>query len=218
VSSGPTIPHREQTADLVVRPDQICVPFALRLRDADPAAAVGELEGAVGALEKRFGAVTSGTAKVRMLGTSVVPAGTSKLADDHAAPPRWVSVDGTVEIPLAAEAGFWERAKLLAALTALTQSLHEQEAKASPDKPIVEEAFSSPELKVREPEAFRAELTKRWVERARAFARAAESNGAPLDLVDCAPPAAIQQTPLSVEQVGLSLVASCHLDAVRRAP
>jgi hypothetical protein len=90
--------------------------------------------------------------------------------------------------------------------------------KAKETKPAIESAFNTPVLKVRDPEAHRAELIKRWVERTRAFARGAESNGAPLELVDCAPPAGITQRAISVEEVGLSLAVTCRLDVIRRGP
>ena len=67
-------------------------------------------------------------------------------------------------------------------------------------------------------EAHRAELVKRWVERTRAFAKAAESEKAPLHIVQCDPPQAISQTTISIEQVGLTLPMQCRIDIVRSSP
>jgi hypothetical protein len=70
-------------------------------------------------------------------------------------------------------------------------------------------------VKVRNVETYRPELLKRWVERTRAFAKAAESEKAPLNVVSCDPPQAIAQTLISIEQVGLALAVQCRVDVVR---
>jgi hypothetical protein len=71
---------------------------------------------------------------------------------------------------------------------------------------------------VKEPEGHRAQLTEQWLRRARSFAEAAQAASAPLLLVDCAPPGAIEQRPISLLEVGLSLSVACRLDALSAEP
>jgi len=59
-----------------------------------------------------------------------------------------------------------------------------------------------------------AELTRRWVERVRAFTVQAQSEKVPLHLVGCEPPGEVKQQELSVDEVVLSLTVSCRLGTV----
>ena len=213
--SGPSIPsHGDTRGALVVRPDLACVPFVLRVELGDPKAGLDLLEKATLAIKERFGGSTGGAATIAMLGANTTAAPDyAKAKDDKPPPARFVvTVDGAVEVPLAAEAGYWARAKLVAGLVEASRKQDALVPSAGEGAPEIDVAFGAPEIKLRDPESHRAELVKRWVERARAFARVAESQTAPLHLVSCEPPNAITQTPISLEQVGLALPVSCRID------
>ena len=59
---------------------------------------------------------------------------------------------------------------------------------------------------------------KRWVARARAFADVAQSPHAPLAVVDCDVPASVEQNPISVVEVQLSLHIRCRIDTPAHFP
>ncbi len=215
--SSPSIPSHDTHGDLIVRPDLVCVPFVLRLDGTDAKVVIAKLEQASLVLRERFVAATDGQATMTMLGVHI---STHNDNSANGEPQRKfvVTVDGSVDVPLAADANYWARARLLSSLV---------EA-ATDNKPLVsplpnghqelESAIGAPQVKVRNVETHRPELVKRWVERMRAFAKAAESDNAPLNLVNCDPPQAISQTHISIEQVGLTLPAQCRIDVARSAP
>lgn len=216
--SSPSIPSHETRGDLVVRPDLACVPFVLRLDGPDAQAVLATLEKATQAIQDRFVTATKGSATMTMLGAHVASARSySKIKSDE--PPKFVvTIDGSVEVPLATDMNYWARARIV---SSLVQASSDQKPLIPPppeDQPQLDAAFGAPELKVKNPESYRAELVKHWVDRTRAFAKAAESDKAPLNLVNCDPPQAITQTPISIEQVGLSLAVSCHVDVARMTP
>jgi len=108
---------------------------------------------------------------------------------------------------------FWGRTALVAGLI----KVGDQEAAAAEKTGTGPRAsFCAPRAQVRDPEARRAELVKRWVERARDFMSQAQSAQAPLQIVGCAPPGEVTQRPVSVDEVVLSLAVSCRLDAVAK--
>jgi len=218
VSSGPSIPQRtDGRGEIIVRPDLVCVAFVLRLETPNPQARLELLEKAIGVIQERFAAATKGASTSKMLGASVTPLASGKLKTDDPPPSFVVTVDGAVEVPLAAEANYWARARLVAALVQASHTRGPLLASAGEGQPEIEVAFGAPEIKLKDPETFRPELVKRWVERARAFSRVAESQAAPLHILSCEPPAAITQTPISVEQIGLSLPVTCRIDVTRAA-
>jgi len=216
--SGPSIPSRDTRGDLVVRPDLVCVPFVLRLEGPDVNAVIAALEKASQAVRERFVSATNGQATTNMLGVNVAHFGTGKAKSEQ--PVKFVvTVDGNVEVPLVADANYWTRARLLSSLVqASTDPKPLVPPPTEDQQPQLDAAFGSPEVKMRNPEAFRSELVKRWVERTRAFAKAAESEKAPLSLINCDPPQAISQTPISIEQVGLTLAVQCRVDVARISP
>lgn len=199
-----------------MRPDLVCVPFVLRLEGADSKAVLASLEKASEAVQARFSAATNSQSTLTMLGVNVANVGSGKAKSDE--PPRFVvTVDGSIEVPLG-DANYWGRARLL---SSLVQASHDSKPLIPPapeEQPQLDSAFGAPEVKVRNPEVHRAELVKRWVERTRTFAKAAESEKAPLNVVNCEPPHMISQSVISVEQVGLSLAVQCRIDVVRAAP
>lgn len=215
--SSPSIPSHDTRGDLVVRPDLVCVSFVLRLDGPDTKAILATLEKATQAVQERFAAATNGQSTTTMLGVNISPMRTGKAKGE--APAKFVvTVDGSVEVPLAADANYWSRARLLSSLVQASTDDKPLVPLAPEDQPQLDTAFGAPDVKVRNVETYRQELVKRWVERMRAFARAAESEKAPLNIVNCDPPQAISQTHISIEQVGLTLPAQCRIDVARSAP
>jgi hypothetical protein len=197
-------------ADLVVRPDMIIIEFALREVDADPQKAVAAVQATAADVAARLKQATSGAASMKMCGTSVAPVSSGKADDD--ATEYAVTVDGSIEVRLTPELDYWARSRLLAAIAQVTKGFAEA-ARAAKERRGAN--FQAPRVAVKDPEAYRAKLSERWVERARAFAAAAQAGAAPLHLLDCAPPGEIEQRPISLEEIGLSLAVSCRLDALR---
>jgi hypothetical protein len=210
--SGPAVPqHGAVKADLVVRPDTLVLGFAIREVAADPENALASAQASVADLGRRLGQVTSGAATLKMCGTSISSFRSGKAADSEPAEAA-VVVDGTVEVPLAPSLDYWARSRLLAGITRVTQDLTAAAKKAEDEGRGA--TFEQPRPVVKEPEAHRAELSARWIRRARAFAEAAQAAAAPLYLVDCAPPGEIEQRAISLEEIGLSLSVACRLDAL----
>ncbi|AKT37825.1 hypothetical protein [Chondromyces crocatus] len=209
IAASPSVPQRgAMKSDLVVRPDALELGFALRETAADAQRAVAAAQAAVSEVEKRVEEATGGAATVRMCGVASAPYAPGKAEGDKKGEVS-VTVDGTIEVPLAASLDYWARARLLAALTQVTRELQ----KASTDDGRKGASFEVPRPVVKEAEAHRAALTERWVRRVRAFAEVAQGGTVPLHIVDCAPPGGIEQQVLSLEEVALSLAIACRLDA-----
>lgn len=217
--SSPSIPSHDTRGELVVRPDLVCVPFVLRLEGAEAKATLASLEKASEAVQARFSAATKGQSTMKMLGVNVrkFATGKAKTAENDEPLQFVITVDGSVEVPLG-DGNYWDRARLLSSLVEASHDSKPLIPPAPEEQPQLDAAFGAPEVKVRDPEAHRAELVKRWVERTRTFAKAAESEKAQLNVVNCDPPNAIAQNVISVEQVGLSLSVQCRIDVVRAAP
>lgn len=197
VPSAPGVPARQSvTAGIVVRPDLLCVPFAIHGDDTDPEKALAAAQNLAATLSQHFATVAGG-GSLRMRGVQVSPF-FGKSKEDG---PRYaVLVDGAFEVPLAASLDFWARSRLVAALI----SAGKKEPK--------ELVFEPPQLRVADPELHRTKLVKQWVERAHAFGDAAQSPTAPLSLTDCTAPGEITQQSISAEEVALTLSVACKLD------
>jgi hypothetical protein len=70
---------------------------------------------------------------------------------------------------------------------------------------------------VKDTESYRGKLTELWVQRARAFASAAQAHQAPLYLLDCSRPGDIRQKQQSLEEIALSLSMTCRLGSLKSA-
>jgi hypothetical protein len=194
--------HQPIVADVVVRPDFLALNFAVRStgKNADEALAKAKEE------------VASIAEKMKELagaGTGVRPCGfrSERISEESAK----AIVDGVVEIPLDSTTDYWSRAALMSKINALTTppvAPPKKEAEEETAKAII--GFSAPRFLVRDPEKHRAELMKKWVERAKAFS---EATGGGLRFKNCEPPAAIAQSPISFEEIALSLRMACQLDA-----
>ena len=206
--SGPGVPAREQvTAGIVVRPDLLCVPFAVHVIDADPDKAVGIAQGVVNEIVAQFkAAAPSGVLRMRGIGVNPTQGyGKTKEAQEQTS--FALVADGVFEVPLADNLDYWARSKLLSTLVALSKKQHDARK-----EPPITTSFEMPNMRVADPEMHRTKLTKQWVERARAFATAAQTTAMPLNLVDCQAPGEIAQRHISTEEVGLTLSVSCRLD------
>ncbi|MBI2393926.1 MAG: hypothetical protein HYV09_30425 [Deltaproteobacteria bacterium] len=204
--SAPGVPARETvSAGIVVRPDLLCVPFVVSVIDLDPEKSVAKAQGTSTAIGQRFASIAGG-GTVRMRGLAVAPSyGFGKSAKGD--PPAWaLTADGVFEVPLAANLDYWARTRLVAALVAAAKN----ETTAAAEG--VRLAFEAPQLRVADPEAHRAKLTKQWVERTRSFAETVQTPGAALAVVDCAAPGDITQRSISTEEVALTLTVACKLD------
>ena len=79
-------------------------------------------------------------------------------------------------------------------------------------------SLSRTQVIVKNPESYRGKLTELWVQRARAFAAAAQAREAPLYVLDCAPPGDIVQKQRSLEEIALSLSLTCRLGSLKAPP
>ncbi|QRN98411.1 hypothetical protein JRI60_04960 [Archangium violaceum] len=199
-------------AELVVRPDVLRISFSISLE-------VGGIEQGLPLLQR-----TSEQLQRRVrdaLGTEV----TLKLRDvrfNRSAPKKlslpedenraFIAVDGSLSVPLPAELDFWARGTRVGTLVRVC---HEVERDSREEKKRPRFQFGSMEALVAQPEAHRAELLRRFVARARELATAAGSPEAPLQVVDCSLPGPVEQSPVSLEEVGLTLNVPCRLGVVR---
>lgn len=208
-------------ADLVVRPDMAVIDFALRRVQADPQKGLAVLHASVADMERRFREAASGVVSVRMCGVSVTPTGSSsKAAAGEGETVYAVMVDGKVEVGLAPDLDYWARSRLVASLTLVMKVLADQphkekekEKEGGGEGVSASARFEGPKVVVKNPDAYRAKLVAQWVKRARYSAAAALPADAPLYRIECAPPAEIEQNPISLEEVGLSLPTTCRLEA-----
>jgi hypothetical protein len=199
----PTVAAVEE--GLTVRPDVLRLPFAFRQETDALELAVPKLKAAV----ERYTHAVAETSKGEVA---------AKLKDGGL---EWgkvrtrseARVQGVLEVALPESLDFWGRMELVARLI----QVGDQEAAAAEKADTgLHASFGAPLAQVRDPEAHRDGLMKRWVERARGFMSQAQSPEAPLRLVGCAPPGAVTQQAVSVDEVVLSLAVSCHLDVVAK--
>ena len=106
---------------------------------------------------------------------------------------------------------WWNRAQLSAAVSVLGRTLA---LEARKQKPVIEVVFQQPAALVRDAERFRAEVLRRWVTRAKELASMAQDEKAPLHVLGCEPPGDVVQTPVSVDEVRLTLDVSGRVDAL----
>jgi hypothetical protein len=110
-------------------------------------------------------------------------------------------VDGVVEVDLPLVAPV-ERALRVAAVLGALRALVIEGRK---QRPPVSAAVGSFVAQVREPESYRAELLARWREQLQGVVEAASAAGAALAPLRLAEPGPVHQSPLSLEQIELSL-------------
>jgi hypothetical protein len=195
-----------RTQGLAVRPDVLTTRFAARVSEVEPDRAVLVLKAACEILLRRMRELHPATA-LRMVGLDIGRDATAKGRDDLA-----TRVDAELEITLSNDLDWWNRAQLSAAVSVLARTLA---VEARKQKPVIEVVFQQPVALVREPERYRAEVLRRWVGRSKELAALAQSEKAPLYLVECAPPGDVQQHPVSVDEVRLTIDLQGALDVLR---
>ncbi|KFA87413.1 hypothetical protein [Archangium violaceum] len=197
------IPGEEE--GLTVRPDVLRVSFAFGQESESLEQAVPKLKAAV---ERYVRAATEASKVEVAVKMKEVGLGSGKRMAGNE-----VMAHGVLEVALPEAQDFWSRTVLVATLVKVGS---QEAAAAEKANTGLRASFGFPVAQVREPEARRDELVKRWVERARGFVSQAQSERAPLQLVGCEPPGAVKQAPVSVDEVVLSLAMSCRLDAVTK--
>jgi uncharacterized protein YggE len=205
---------RQIDTGLIVRPDMLVMEVGIEKRDRDPTRALTQAQAEATDLLGRLQQATGGAATLRPCGTRVTPVGGQAKVEDPATVFA-VSVEGRIEIGLAPEADYWRRSSVVAALAQLADGYAASSATKQGARGV---SLGHTRVVVRDPEAFRAKLTEQWVQRARAFAAAAQAQAAPLYAIDCSPPGDIAQKELSLEEVALSLGMSCRLGSPEARP
>ncbi|HEX5745200.1 MAG TPA: hypothetical protein VFZ09_03090 [Archangium sp.] len=198
-------------AELVVRPDQLRVAFTVSLESEGIEQTLPLLQRACEQLQRRAREATGTEVTLRPRDTRFNRSAPKKLSLPEDEDRTFVAVDGLLVLPLPAELDFWARSSRVGSLVRVC---HEMERDSRESKKQPRFGFGSVEAFVSQPELHRAELLRRFVERAREVASALGSAEAPLHVVDCAPAGAVEQAPVSLEEVGLSLQVHCRLDVV----
>lgn len=199
-------------AELVVRPDVVRVSVSVSLElNEGVEHALPQLQRACEQLHRRFQdalgtGVTFRPRNVRFDRAALKRLAMPEDAATHAA------VDGVFEVPLPSELDFWARTARVGTLARLC---HGAQSDSRQSKKLPHVGFGTPEALVAQPEAHRAELLRRFAARVRELASAVGSPEAPLHVVDCSAPGPVEQSPVSLEEVGLSLPVHCRLDVVR---
>ncbi|WNG61604.1 hypothetical protein F0U59_47990 [Archangium gephyra] len=190
---------------LTVRPDVLRVSFAFRQESESLEQAVPKLKAAVERYVRAAAEASKVEVAVKMKEVGLESG--KRMAGNE------VMAHGVLEVALPEAQDFWSRTALVATLVKVGS---QEAAAAEKANTGLRASFGFPVAQVREPEARRDELVKRWVDRARGFISQAQSERAPLQLVGCEPPGAVKQEPESVDEVVLSLAMSCRLDAVTK--
>ena len=208
---GLAVPHRARNidaVDLVVRPDVITAEVAVR--EVRPTS-----QEALAAARATSAEVFEHLGKTLGKVPSFQPRGVAaeKVVRHGEYVGVVVTVDGLVEISLPAELDFWARSQLFIRVMESTAAIADEvESTGSKGEPLRSVRFESLGPAVKDPEAYRPQLTERWVAQTRAFATLAQAKDSPLALVDCAPPRSITQTRASIDEVTLQLAVTCRLD------
>jgi hypothetical protein len=199
-------------AELVLRPDLLRVSFSVSLETESIEQTLPLLQRACEQLLRRARESTGAEVTLRLRDTRFNRSAPKKLSLPEDEDRTFVAVDGMLLVPLPTELDFWARSSRVGTLVRVC---HEVERDSREMKKQPRFSFGSVEAVVSQPEAHRAELLRRFVARVRELTAAVGSAEAPLHVVDCAPVGAVEQTPSSLEEVGLSLNVVCRLDVVR---
>jgi hypothetical protein len=196
----------EPAEGLVVRPDLLVVPFTFRQEEQGLEQALPKLRTALDRYVRGAAEATKAEVGVKPRGFGRDGGYARKLEGNEGA-----QVVGQVEVVLPESLDFWGRAALVAALVRVGGQEMAAAEKAQAGLTV---SLGFPSARVRDPEARRAELTRRWVERMRAFTSQAQSEKVPLHAVGCEQPGEVKQHEVSVDEVVLSLALSCRLEGV----
>jgi hypothetical protein len=210
--TGVGMSHELVEAGLVVRPDEMIVDVRITKEAPSAAQALALAQAAATDLVARLQQAAPG-ATFTPCGTRVTPMGgySKTTASTESFD---VTLEGRVEVAFAPELDYWRRSGLVVALGELAGRYEAARAAKTADMGVF---LHSTRVAVKNAEGYRGKLTEIWVQRARAFATAAQAHEAPLYLLDCAPPGEITQTQKSLEEVALSLAVSCRLGSPKGA-
>jgi hypothetical protein len=197
--------YGRSSADMVVRPDVILVNFTLTKTTEEPEAGLEAIQSFVEDLKKRYQAASE-TAEIQARDMTVRP-----TPEKHNPNLQTVVVSGAIELPLAPEWDYWKRAHLLMTLVQLAKAVAAEQKDA---KKAILAQIAQPTALFKNPELFRSELIKRWIEHVRSFSVPAQTQAAPLELQQCEPPGNVTQQHISLEEVALILHLSCRLDVM----
>jgi hypothetical protein len=197
--------------DLIVRPDTLRTTFQVQILGTFASQeALTRLQQECEQLRRQLREATSSEVRLKLSGVVLAPAPSKKLRipedDDEAR----TAVAGTLELELPTSLDFWARGGRVVTLERVCHQLAAEERKER-GRPAF--SFSTPVALLAEPEQHRAELLRRFVSRVQEFSAAASAAEAPLRVVDCTAPGSVVQTPISLEEVALSLQFSYRLDA-----
>lgn len=199
-------------AELVVRPDLLRISFSVSLElNESVDQTLTQLQRACEQLHRRMQDALGSGVRFRPREVRFERSGLKKLAmpDEDA---THASVDGLFEVPLPLELEFWARTSRVGTLARLCSAA---QGDSRQSKKLPRFSFGNYEALVAQPEAHRAELLRRFAERMRELATTVGSPEAPLHVVDCSAPGPVEQSPVSLEEVGLSLPVHCRLNVVR---
>ncbi|HVG59611.1 MAG TPA: hypothetical protein VNA24_13725 [Hyalangium sp.] len=197
--------------DLVVRPDLLRTTFQVQIQGTFASQeALSRLQQECERLRKQLREALGTEVTLKLTGVLLASSPARKLRIPEDDDDARTGVEGTLELPLPTSMDFWARSGRMAALQRLCHDLAADERK---ERGRPSYSFGIPSAVVAEPEQHRAELLRRFVSRVQEFSAAASAAAAPLRVVDCTAPGAVIQTPLSLEQVGLSLQFTYRLDA-----
>jgi hypothetical protein len=200
-------PLQDLRADLVVRPDHVQV--RVQLSVVSPQADKGPplLKEAYEVLRRRAREATGSEVRLRLRDVRFERAEARKLRLPEDEERSLVTVEGALELPLAPAQDFWERGTKVAALVRVCQEL-ERDARDEKSRP--RPRFGPPVPRVAQPEEHRAELLRRLGTRLRELQATLASAEVPVRLAECTPPGPVDQEPVSLEEVALTLRVAWH--------
>lgn len=210
-AKGLRVPHRElrqSPSSLVASAELYRLGFAVREEAPTPARAVAQARERVTAVSAELVRALGKTAKTEPKGLAL-----SEWREGEQVRGYTATVDALLEVGLAPGGDLFSHAEVYAAIVGVTQDIARRSGTTSTALTAV--SFDAPEPHVRDPEARREELVKRWVESVRSFTRVAEADTAKLYLTDCRIPGEIMETTESIDRVRLMLSFSCRLETPR---
>ncbi len=197
-------------ADLVVRPDLVCVPFSVTADDVDALAALLAAQQQVALLG------AAGTVRVDDIATELAPSKKSEHRNSGHARGR-VVVRGVVEAALPDGDAFARGAVVARVTSALWSFSHPAEADeqarrkgvGADDEIQVVVAVGAAEPGLRDTEQHRQKLLDGWAARVSAMQQSIGGGG--IELTGCQAPPAVRITGGTMERVGLQLPISCTI-------
>lgn len=195
-------PLTDLHAELVVRPDHLQVRFQLGVDVDSPDQGSSLLKEACDVLQRRARDATGMEVRLRPRDVQFGAATSRKLKLPEDEDRSGVTVDGVLEMPLGPSLDFWSRSAKVASLMRVCQELM-REAREEKGRPRAR--FGPPVPRVAQPEEHRAELLRRLGARLFEFQTTLAPSQVPLRPAECVPPGPVEQTPVSLEEVALSL-------------